>query len=250
MVLLARAPEPAFSTSLSLDAMNERPESVFVVVPAFNEVGVIQAVIGPLVGMGYRVVVVDDGSTDGTWNLVKQWPVHKARHPINLGQGAALDTGTQLALAAGAEIIVHFDADGQHQAEDIAALVEPLCRGQSDVALGSRFLRATDAQQVPWSRRVLLRCAVVVNGLLTGIWLSDAHNGLRAFTRAAAEKIRLKENRQAHASEIMIQMREHRLRYTERPTTIGYPPYARAKGQSGWNAISIVMDLALRKIFG
>jgi glycosyltransferase involved in cell wall biosynthesis len=222
---------------------------VFVVVPAYNEGAARPATLRTLVAAGYSVVVVDDGSKEEVAPALAELPVHLLRHPINLGQGAALQTGTTYALAQGAAIIVHFDADGQHSADDIPRLVEPLLAGQADVALGSRFLRPDDAHLVPRARRWLLKCGVIINGLLTGVWLSDAHNGMRALSRRAALEIELCENRQAHASEILVQIRRAKLRWVERPTRIEYSAYSRAKGQSPWNAVNIVFDVLLRKIF-
>ncbi len=215
----------------------------FVIVPAYNEGAAIRAAAAPLLAAGYSVVVVDDGSSDDTWQAVCGLPVYALRHPINLGQGAALQTGMTFALAQGAEYIVHFDADGQHQAADVERLLAPLLAGEADVALGSRFARPEDAALVPTARRCLLKIGVLVNGLLTGVWLTDAHNGLRALTRGAAERIRLRENRQAHATEILTQIRRAKLRYVERPTTVHYTDYSRAKGQSGWNSLNIFFDL-------
>ena len=222
---------------------------VFVVVPALNEETVIRVSLQPLIDLEYSVVVVDDGSTDATWSIVQKLPIYSLRHEINLGQGAALQTGMKFAAARGAQYIVHFDADGQHSAQDIAALLEPLQDGVADVALGSRFLRGADSTAVPPVRRLLLRAGVWVNAMLTGVRLTDAHNGLRAFTRAAAERIDLRENRFAHASEILSQIQRQRLRYVERPTTIAYTAYSTAKGQSSWNAIKIVIDMLLRRVF-
>lgn len=221
---------------------------VFVVVPTYNEARVIRATLGALLEAGYSVVVVDDGSSDGTWELIAALPVYRLRHPVNLGQGAALQTGMQFAIQRGAEVIVHFDADGQHGASDIARMVEPVRAGEADVVLGSRFLRVEDRGGVPLSRRILLRGAIVVNFLATGLWLSDAHNGLRALSRRAAAKIDIHENGFAHASEIVWQIRERGLRYVERPMTVAYTDYSRAKGQSVWNAFNVLFDLVLRRL--
>jgi glycosyltransferase involved in cell wall biosynthesis len=222
---------------------------VFVIIAAYNEGRVIRSTLQPLVERGYTVVVVDDCSTDDTAAAVRDLPIHVLRHPINLGQGAALQTGMTFALAHGADFIVHFDADGQHRADDIEKLLEPLIAGEADVALGSRFLIAADRDRVPVRRRLLLKGGVVVNGFLTGLWLTDAHNGMRAFTAEAASRIDLRENRFAHASEILDQIRRRRLRCVERPTTIAYTEYSMAKGQSSLNALKIVIDLMLRRIF-
>lgn len=223
-------------------------ESVFIVVPAYNEGRALRCTLERLLKLGYAVVVVDDGSEDHTWSIVEQLPVFALRHAINLGQGAALQTGMTFALSQGATIIVHFDADGQHPVEGIEALIEPLCLGEADIVLGSRFLQAETASAIPLMRRVLLRGAVLVNGLTTGLWLSDAHNGFRAMTREAAMKIDLQENGFAHASEILLQIRRLNLRYVERPTNISYSAYSREKGQSNLNAFNILVDMLIRKV--
>jgi glycosyltransferase involved in cell wall biosynthesis len=224
-------------------------KSTFVIIPAYNEAGAIGATVEPLIAEGYSVVVVDDHSVDETRAVAQKANVHYLRHPINLGQGAALQTGMDFALRQGAEFIVHFDADGQHRAEDISMLLEPLRLGQADVVIGSRFLRAEDWHAVPTFRRMFLRLAVLVNWLLTGVRLSDAHNGFRALTRSAAQQMYLRENRFAHASEIVVQIRHAHLRCEERPTKIVYTSYSKAKGQSLWNAFNIVVDLLLSRVF-
>src|SRR4051812_20721257 len=112
---------------------------VFVVIPAYNEGRVLASTIRSLIPYGYSIVVVDDGSTDGTGEMIKGLPVHYLRHPVNLGQGAALQTGMDYALAQAAEYVVHFDADGQHPADGIPSMLEPILRGDCDVAVGSRF---------------------------------------------------------------------------------------------------------------
>jgi glycosyltransferase involved in cell wall biosynthesis len=223
--------------------------AIFVILPAYNEEHLIRSTLETLLKYDYAIVVVDDGSKDQTWALASQLPVYLLRHPINLGQGAALKTATLFALSRGAEYIVHFDADGQHKAEDIETLLEPLYNNQSDVVLGSRFLRPSDVAEVPSLRRIILKGAVVVNGLLTGVWLTDAHNGFRALNRNAAQKIQLRENGFAHATEIIAEVRRNKLRYVEKPTHITYSHYSLMKGQSLWNSLNILIDVILRKVF-
>ncbi len=222
---------------------------VFVIVAAYNEGPVIRSSVQALLDHHYTVVVVDDASSDDTSSRLHGMPVHVLRHPVNLGQGGALQTGMKFALAHDARFIVHFDADGQHNPQDIETLVAPLRAGQADVVLGSRFLRREDRAAVPLRRRILLKGGVVVNGLLTGVWLTDAHNGMRAFTAEGAARIDLRENGFAHASEILAQIRRSKLRYMEKPTNITYTAYSIAKGQSATSAVKIVIDLLLRRIF-
>jgi len=226
-----------------------RKSDIFIVVPSYNEAAVIRSTLHPLVDTGYSVVVVDDGSKDQTWKYLKDLHVHRLRHPFNLGQGAALQSAVSYALAEGARYIVHFDADGQHSLEDIPGLLTPVITGRVDVALGSRFLRREDWQAVPFSRRLLLKGAVAVNWLLTGLWLTDAHNGARAMTRKAAQKIILRENGFAHATEILQQIRALGLRYVECPTRIRYTEYSLHKGQRFWHAFDVFVDLLIRRVF-
>jgi glycosyltransferase involved in cell wall biosynthesis len=221
---------------------------IFIVMPAYNEGRVVRNTLRPLVDAGFSVVVVDDGSKDNTWRQLAGLGVQRLRHPFNLGQGAALQTGVSYALQQGAQYIIHFDADGQHNPEDIRGLLEPVMQGKADVTLGSRFLRREDWQAVPPARRLLLKGAIVVNWLLAGVWLSDAHNGARAFSRRAAQKVVLRENGFAHATEILQQIHSHDLRYIERPTRIRYTEYSQLKGQRAWHALDIVVDLVIRRI--
>jgi len=199
---------------------------------------------------GFSAVVVDDGSSDETWAILSELPVYSLRHPVNLGQGAALQTGMTFALLYGAQVIVHFDADGQHHLDDIDSLIQPILSGEADVVFGSRFLREMDTQQVPFFKRIVLKTAIRINGIFTGVWLTDAHNGFRALSRGAAERIHLSENGFAHASEILMRIREQKLKYVERPTTITYSDYSKAKGQSIWNAVNILIDLLIRRTTG
>jgi glycosyltransferase involved in cell wall biosynthesis len=223
--------------------------SVFVVIPAFNEASQIAATIAPLLATGYSIVLVDDCSSDQTELVVKNLPIHYIKHPINLGQGAALQTGMQYAVKAGAKFVVHFDADGQHDYREIPNMLQPLLNGQADVVLGTRFLRKEDVAAIPLLRRMVLRVAILVNGFITGLWLSDAHNGFRAFTINAASKIKITENRMAHATEILSLIKAQKFSVAEVPVHIQYSNYSKAKGQSSLNSINILIDLILNKLF-
>jgi glycosyltransferase involved in cell wall biosynthesis len=221
---------------------------VMVIVPAYNEGPIIEATVRDLLSAGYEVIVVDDGSQDGT-AAVRELPVVYIRHVVNLGQGAALETGMNYALRAGADIAIHFDADGQHDWRQIDRLLAPLLDGSADVVFGSRFLRKTDAARVPFQKRALLRTGILVSWLLTGVRLSDTHNGLRALSRRALERIHLQENGFAHATEILQRVREARLRLVEVPITVSYTDYSMRKGQPISNSINVLFDLILARMF-
>jgi glycosyltransferase involved in cell wall biosynthesis len=222
-------------------------DDVWVVVPAYNEAQRLPATLSRLRARFPRVVVVDDGSTDATAESAMKCPgIWVLRHAINLGQGAALQTGIDFALARGARFIATFDADGQHDVEDLPALLAPLQEGRADVALGSRFLGSTIG--MPSSRRLLLKAAVLFTRLFSRVSVTDAHNGLRAFSRRGAQQIRISLNGMAHASEIIDQIRTCGLRYCEVPVTIRYTAAVLNKGQSGWNSLRIVANLTLARI--
>jgi glycosyltransferase involved in cell wall biosynthesis len=196
---------------------------------------------------GYQVVVVDDGSSDRTRQIAAQLATAVVCHPINLGQGAALKTGIDYALSQGADFIVTFDADGQHRVSDIGALLEALDREGADFALGSRFLGRP--QGMPALRRLLLRAATLFTTATTGLRLTDTHNGLRALTRRGAAALRLRQNRMAHASEILAEIARSGLRYVEVPVTIDYTAYSLEKGQRAGDFVTILLDLFAQKLY-
>jgi glycosyltransferase involved in cell wall biosynthesis len=222
------------------------PKSILVVVAAFNEAGVIDRVIADLRETYPNVVVVDDGSSDATAACAVAAGAVVLRHPVNLGQGAALQTGITYALAQGGAFVVTFDADGQHSSVDIARMVRALTEHKAEVALGSRFLGKTVGMSL--SRRITLRLAVYFTRLSTGLRVTDAHNGLRLFTRAAARKIRITQNRMAHASELLDEIARHKLKYVEVPVTITYTDHSRAKGQTLLGGADILGELVLGKL--
>jgi glycosyltransferase involved in cell wall biosynthesis len=222
------------------------PASIWVVVTAYNESSVISEVVKGIRQGGYSVVVVDDASSDETGDRALSAGARVLRHPINLGQGAALQTGIAFALRNEAQYIVTFDGDGQHRPEDIASLTDALMRHQADFALGSRFLG--NALDLPRLRRAILRLAVLFTRLTTGLKVTDAHNGMRAMTRRGASYIRLRQNRMAHASEILDQIARSKLAYVEVPVTIVYTAYSLQKGQRISNSVSILIDLLTRRL--
>lgn len=224
------------------------PKAIFVIIPAYNENEVIRAVIDDLLPYHYQLVVIDDGSAVPLSTVLKKLPVYLLRHPVNLGQGAALQTGIEFALGKNAPYIVSFDGDGQHQAADIQKLLSELENDTADIVSGSRFLGKNDGQ-VPKGRKFMLQTARHLNFLFTGVLLTDAHNGLRAMTNKAATAIRIRQNGMSHATEILAEIRKNRLRHKEVPVTIRYTDYSKKKGQSAWGSFRILFDILLNKIF-
>jgi len=216
---------------------------VLVVIPALNEAERIGRVIRGLFQHGWaNVVVVDDGSTDETAVLAREAGAKVIVHPFNLGQGAALQTGNDWALTQGAEMIVHFDADGQFNPADISGGVEKIKKDGFEVVFGSRFL--DERSKIPWLKKwVILPVARFVNWILTGVKLSDVHNGFRILSRQAAKKINITQNEMAHPSEIMTIVREQGFKYAEHPVEVIYLEF----GQGiGWG-VKIVKDFIFGK---
>ena len=220
--------------------------SVWIVIPAYDEASVIGEVVRRVRRRFADVIVVDDCSSDGTAAAAAAGGALVLRHPINLGQGAALQTGIDHALSRGADRIVTFDADGQHDIGDVPAMLDAMDRTGADVALGSRFLGA--ARNMKRSRRLLLRGATLFTALTTGLRLTDCHNGLRVLSAEAARRIRLRQDRMAHASEILAQIKAADLAYTEVPVTVTYTAYSYAKGQRMGDALAVLRDLAAARL--
>ncbi|MBU1198673.1 MAG: glycosyltransferase family 2 protein [Nanoarchaeota archaeon] len=226
---------------------NIKKKKIFFIIPGYNEEKSIGKVIKELKKAGYNnIVVIDDGSKDNTYQEAKKQNIFVLQHAINRGQGAALRTGTEFALKKGAEIIVHFDSDGQHRVEDLPQMLKPVLKGEVDVALGSRFLKKT---KMPFSRRVLLKGSVWIQWLFYGVKLSDAHNGFRVMSRKAAQKIKIDSDRMEHASEIVEEIVKKKIKYKEVPVIIRYTGYSMKKGEgSFWGAVRILFKMIIKKI--
>lgn len=224
-------------------------DDTWVIIPVYNEATVVASVITDLHATFPNVVCVDDGSTDGSAAQIVTTEAHLVRHPINLGQGAALQTGLCYALARpGGRFFVTFDADGQHQVTDAARMIDTARTGSADVVLGSRFLGQHDRprHQLPLFKRVVLRLVVALSPMARKMHLTDAHNGLRVFNRAVAEQLHISMNGMAHASEIVSLLARSSWSVRELPVTIRYTEYSRSKGQPLINGINILFDLAVR----
>lgn len=213
----------------------------FVVVPAFNEAQVIRRTVSDLKRVFADVVVVDDGSEDGTGGAALASGAVVIRHPINLGQGATIQTGIEYALQQGADFVATFDADGQHRVEDLANMLGVLREKELDIVLGSRFLG--HAEGISRLRKLLLKAGLVFTNLTTGVRLTDAHNGLRVMSAPAARRIRIRQDRMAHASEFIAQIGQLGLKVGEVPVTITYSDYSVGKGQRMGASFRIVLDL-------
>ncbi|MBU0546057.1 glycosyltransferase family 2 protein [Patescibacteria group bacterium] len=203
---------------------------IVVVVPAYNEEKNIGRVVRGLFENGYKdVVVVDDGSADKTYGTALEAGAKVLRHAVNRGQGAALQTGNDFAVQKGARIVVHFDADGQFNPADIGDALKLMRENEYDVILGSRFL--DNRSKMPWfKKKIILPVARVINHVLTGVKLTDAHNGFRVLSRNALEKIDITQDGMAHNSEIVYKIKKYNLKCIEHPVEDQYFKFGQGVG--------------------
>lgn len=225
--------------------LSPRHDDAWLVIPLFDEATVIEQVVRDAREVFPNVVCVDDASRDGSAARAEAAGAVVVRHPFNLGQGAALQTGMRYALeATDAAYLVTFDADGQHQVADAAAMVQRAKDEDLAVVFGSRFL---DGRTKPGLlKKIVLKGAVWLTNQQTGMRLTDAHNGLRVIRRDAAQALDLHQNRMAHATEIVLQLGRTGLPWAEHPVHVLYTDYSRKKGQSLINSVNILVDTLLK----
>ena len=247
-----------------------------VVIPAYNEEKTVGEVVRrvwesphPTLSQGeretagrVRVIVVDDGSKDGTARVAREAGAIVLNHPINRGLGAALGTGIEGAIRMqNAEcrmqnepcVIVTLDADGQHDPAEIPAMIEPILKGEAEVVIGSRFKetrkQGNKETGVPWSRQVANFCGNVVTWLLFGIWVSDSQSGFRAFSAGAARKLRLRTSTMEVSSEIIREIARLKLKMVEVPITVRYTDYSLSKGQGFRRGLETLWKLIVLRFF-
>jgi len=232
-------------TGSSSPAPRAELDSVWIVIPLFNEAEVIAGVVHDIKTQFKNVVCVDDGSSDESAVLAKTAGAIVLQHPMNLGQGAALQTGFDYVVSRPeATHVVTFDADGQHRLRDAVEMAELALTKRISVIYGSRFL---DKRTKPGlKKRIVLKVAALMTRVFTGLRLTDAHNGLRVLSREALGKVRLEQNGMSHASEIVHQLAKSRLSWREHPVEVLYTEYSKKKGQSLLNSINILIDLIVR----
>ncbi|MDO5077790.1 glycosyltransferase family 2 protein [Corynebacterium sp.] len=219
-------------------------QDTWLVIPCFNEGAVIEDVIRNARKTFPNIVGVNDGSSDDSAARIHAAGAHLVNHPVNLGQGAAIQTGVEYARSQpGAAYFVTFDADGQHQVKDVVAMLERLRTEDKDIIVGTRFGRPrAPGDQVPWIKRLVLRTVVLLSPRTRRLGLTDAHNGLRVFNRKVADELNIRMNGMSHASEFVAQIDERKWRVAEQPVDILYTEYSMSKGQSLINGVNILAD--------
>lgn len=220
------------------------------IIPAFNEESRIVKAINDALNFVDSVVVVDDCSSDNTFHQASETQAHILQHLINRGQGASLQTGTEFALNhLNADIIIHFDADGQMLGSEIPEIIKPLLSKEVDIVLGSRNL-GKQAKNMPLSRKLTLKLSLLFTWLVSGIKTTDVHCGFRALSAEAAKKSTITLDRMAHASQIYDLIKIHDLKFTEIPVTIIYSEETLAKGMKFTSGFTVLKDFFKHKFFG
>jgi glycosyltransferase involved in cell wall biosynthesis len=220
---------------------------VWIVIPAFNEAGVISEVVADVRSVFDHVVCVDDGSSDDTGEIALRAGAHLVRHPVNLGQGAAIQTGVEYARRQpGAQVFVTFDGDGQHRVKDVVAMVDRLATNEADVVIGTRFGRAA-LSKPPLLKRIVLQTAAWLSPRGRRLGLTDTNNGLRVFNRTVADGLDITMSGMSHASEFVALVDENHWRVAEEPVEVLYTDYSKAKGQPLLNGVNIIFDGFLRR---
>lgn len=221
---------------------------VAVVIPVYNEQPVVRQVVEAVRSQYEHVVCVNDASSDGSAAEIEGTGAYLLNHPINMGQGAALQTGIEFTRRLpGVRYVVTFDADGQHRLDDVGRMLAVIEEQGTDVALGSRFLEESPVG-MPRAKRLVMKLALAFSNSVSGLKLTDTHNGLRVLSRRVADEIQITVPDMAHASEILEIIAAKGYTYVEVPVQITYTDYSRSKGQPMINAVNIAFDILLRKV--
>ncbi|WP_291313323.1 glycosyltransferase family 2 protein [Corynebacterium sp. UBA2622] len=214
----------------------------WLVIPCYNEGQVIQSVIEHARETFPNIVAVNDGSKDNSADAIHAAGAHLVNHPVNLGQGAAIQTGVEYARSQpGARYFATFDADGQHQVKDVVKMVDRVRTEPLDIVVGTRFA-GQENTQVPWIKRFVLKTVVLLSPRTRRLGLTDAHNGLRVFNKKVADEMDIRMNGMSHASEIVAMIDSHPWRVAEEPVDVLYTEYSMSKGQSLINGVNILAD--------
>ena len=231
-----------------MGTQSQYPE-VWIVIPAFNEAAVIGEVIADVRSVFDHVVCVDDGSADDTGEIARRAGAHLVRHPINLGQGAAIQTGVEYARKQpDAQVFATFDADGQHRVKDVAAMIDRLSAGDVDVVVGTRFATPRGVRP-PFLKRIVLQTAARLSRRGRRLGLTDTNNGLRVFNKKVADGLDITMSGMSHANEFIMLVDENDWRVVEEPVEVLYTDYSMSKGQPLLNGVNIIFDGFLRGRF-
>ena len=217
-------------------------KDIYVVVPAFNEQKVIKDIINSLLKKFSNVIVVNDGSNDRTLEIINDLDIKVLSHEINLGVGAAVQTGFDyVSKIPNAKAVITFDADGQHLVDDAVAMAKEILICDEGIIFGTRFPK--HSKNIPKVKRFALKLIAKITDLVTGVTLTDAHNGLKAYKISTIKELELQFSSYSYESELITQVAKKKIDYKEMSTDIKYTSYSIKKGQKLLNGLLIIEDL-------
>ena len=217
-------------------------KDIYVIVPAFNEQNVIKDIINNLLKNFSNVIVINDGSNDKTLEIINDLDIKILSHEINLGVGAAVQTGFDyVSDIPDAKAVITFDADGQHLVDDAIAMAKEILICDEGIIFGTRFPK--HSKNIPKVKRIVLKLIAKITDLVTGVTLSDAHNGLKAYKVSTIKELELQFSSYSYESELITQVAKKKIEYKEMSTDIKYTSYSIKKGQKLLNGLLIIEDL-------
>ena len=193
---------------------------IIIGIPAFNEEKNIGAIVAKLKKKYDQVIVCDDGSSDMTETIASSLGAIVVKHPKNLGYGAAIKTIFNEAKKIDGDVLVTFDADGQHQISEIDSVLKPLSENKADIVIGSRFLGST--KDLPKYRKIGIKAITGLTNTVTGSNLSDTQSGFRAYSKKVLNEIFPTESGMGISTEILIKSLKKQMTILEVPITISY----------------------------
>ncbi|RZD48737.1 MAG: glycosyl transferase [Thaumarchaeota archaeon] len=189
-------------------------------IPAYNEEKNIAGILVKLKKITQDIIVCDDGSNDQTAKIAEELGAIVISHERNLGYGAGIRTIFLKAKEIKADVLVTFDADGQHRIEDLNSVIEPIKNNEADIVIGSRFLN--DGNKVPKYREIGIKTITVITNSSIGEKLSDSQSGFRAYNRKVLENITPSESGMGVSTEILIKASKNKFQIKEVPIIISY----------------------------
>ncbi len=200
---------------------------VIIGIPAFNEEENIGGIIAQLSQKYDHVIVCDDGSSDMTATIASSLGAHVIKHEKNQGYGSAIKTIFNEAKKIEGDVLVTFDADGQHQISEIDSIIKPISKNKSDIVIGSRFLG--EAKNLPKYRKIGIKTITGLTNIMTGSKITDSQSGFRAYSKKVLKEISPTESGMGISTEILIKASRKKMRIAEIPITITYKDNSHSK---------------------
>jgi len=219
-------------------------KDILILLPVYNESKVIFSVIRSIQKEGWKkIIAVDDGSNDNTYNEIKKTGIIVLRHSINRGKGAAVKTGLEAAKIFGSKIVVTLDSDGQHNPKDIKKMVTEIKKGY-DVILGIRDFKK---RHIPRYKAFGNYLGNFFTWMFYGLWVKDSQSGFRAYNKKAIDLIKTNNDRYEFETEIVREIVRNNLKWTEKVIDVRYSDYDQKKinKQSFWSAVKMIIKLVL-----